>query len=70
MAFNKIIPTPVGADYAHEQNNPDTRRCRFIAHTADLSALGGFHDIQIKLFICIIGPGWISRYPDETVKKH
>jgi len=27
------------------QNNLDTRMCRFIAHIADLSACGGFHDI-------------------------
>ncbi|HLZ80305.1 MAG TPA: hypothetical protein VKP04_01635 [Ktedonobacteraceae bacterium] len=29
----------VGADYAHEQNNQDICRGRFIAPTADLSAL-------------------------------
>jgi hypothetical protein len=38
-------------DNAHEQ----TRRCRFIAHIADSSALGGFPTIQIislKVIIC------------------
>jgi len=35
MTFNKITQTPVGADYEVSQNNPDTRRCRFIVHMAD-----------------------------------
>src|SRR5437764_12167588 len=39
MQMNKITRTPVGADHEHSQMNPDTRRCRFIAHIADLSAL-------------------------------
>src|SRR6266567_4530018 len=38
MQMNQIIRTLVGADYAHEQNIPSIRRCRFIVHTADLSA--------------------------------
>ena len=40
---------------AHLQNNADTCRCRFIARTADLSALCDFHDIPLKKFISIIG---------------
>jgi hypothetical protein len=31
-------------DYTHQQTTPTFCRCRFIAHTADLSALCGFHD--------------------------
>jgi len=38
---------------ADEQMNPVFRRCRFIAHTADSSALGGFTAIRIILFISI-----------------
>jgi len=30
------------SDYGDEQINPDSRRGRFIAPTADLSACGGF----------------------------
>jgi hypothetical protein len=44
-----------GTRNADEQNNPDTRRCRFIAPTADLSALAAFPAIPIHLFICITG---------------
>jgi hypothetical protein len=39
MTFHKTSRSSMGADYADEQNNPDTRRGRFIAPTADLSAL-------------------------------
>jgi hypothetical protein len=49
-------PASVGADYDDEQNNPDTRRCRFIAHIADVSALPGFSGISLHVFITIIGP--------------
>jgi hypothetical protein len=30
------------ADFAVSRNNPANRRCRFIVHTADLSAFAGF----------------------------
>jgi hypothetical protein len=43
MAFNKIHGISVGAE--------------FIAHTADSSALSGFHDIPPILFISLIGLG-------------
>jgi hypothetical protein len=36
-------------------------------HTADVSALGRIPDIPTKKLICIIGPRWISRYPDYFV---
>src|SRR5258708_33394584 len=39
--------TPPTADYAVEQNTPPTRRGRFIAPTADLSALAGCSAIRI-----------------------
>jgi pyridoxamine 5'-phosphate oxidase family protein len=61
-----------GTPYANEQTNPATRmddspatlsaakhdtcRCRFIAHTADLSALGGLTIILMKKLICIKVP--------------
>ncbi len=35
---------------------PYTRRCRFIAHTADLSALRGIHAIPMYWSIFIIAP--------------
>src|SRR6266702_5561736 len=42
-----ITPNKVAAfvcvDYADKHTNQDTRRCRFIAHTADLSALIGIN---------------------------
>jgi len=50
------------------QFNPDTRRCRFIAHTADLSALAAFPDISLVLVNFIIGPRRVSRYPDLNCK--
>ncbi len=56
MQINQIIRTLVGADYAHEQNIPSIRRCRFIAHTADLSAQGGCSYIRIILLKGIIVP--------------
>src|SRR2546430_7109059 len=47
--------------------NPDTRRCRFIAHTADLSALGVCSGIRMIVFKLIIAPlrhreGCVWRY--------
>ena len=33
-----------------------TRRCRFIVHIADLSALGGVSTILTKKLKCMIGP--------------
>jgi hypothetical protein len=39
LALNEVNGvTPVGADYAHERNTPNTCRGRFIAPTAALSA--------------------------------
>ena len=49
----------ITADFAHEQTNPTLCRCRFIAHTADLSAFTGIYDIPINLLITIIGPGLV-----------
>jgi hypothetical protein len=51
MHVDKIIRLSVGADYADEQTHPIIRRGRFIAPIADLSALGGFSDIQMKRLI-------------------
>ncbi len=39
-----------------EHKKRDIRRCRFIAHIADLSALGGFPTIRIILLISTIAP--------------
>jgi hypothetical protein len=44
------------ADYADEQNTPAICRGRFIAPTADLSALVGWSCIRIILLKAIIGP--------------
>ena len=49
LGFKKMNGVIIGADYADEQNNPDTRRGRFIAPNADLSAFSGFHDISVTL---------------------
>ena len=38
----------VGADDEDEQNNPASRRGRFIAAIADLSALAGFSTLQVN----------------------
>jgi hypothetical protein len=35
---------------------PITRRCRFIVHIADVSALGGVSTILKKKLKCMIGP--------------
>jgi hypothetical protein len=56
MAFNTILWSRVGADYAHERNNPDSCRGRFIAPTADVSAFDGWSDVRMKYSICIIAP--------------
>jgi hypothetical protein len=56
MAIDTILRSPVGADYAHERNNPDICRGRLIAPTADLSAFDGWSDIRMKYSICIIAP--------------
>jgi hypothetical protein len=48
MAFNIIIWTAVGADYADEQINPDSRRGRCIAPGADSSAFNGYSDTQMN----------------------
>src|SRR5712692_6436495 len=44
------------ADYGLSQNNPDLRRARFIAATADLSAPVALPHTRIKLLKLIIGP--------------
>src|SRR5437879_12507254 len=44
----------VGADYANEQHTSDIRRCRFIAPSADLSALAGGSNIRTNLLNFII----------------
>ncbi len=46
--------------------NPDIRRCRFIAPTADLSALGGRSDVRIKKLLCIIGHGLAQIHISQT----
>ncbi len=49
-----------GRDNADKQNNAAIRRRTIYWRTADVSALGGFHDIHITLLITIIGPyGWL-----------
>jgi hypothetical protein len=49
------------------------RRGRFIAPTADLSALGGCSDIPIKKLIYIIAPtadlSALDGFPDTQMKK-
>ena len=56
MAFHKLLRPSVGTDNAHEQNNPDLRRGRFIAPTADLSASAGYFYFRMNLLTCIIAP--------------
>ena len=56
MVFNKIIRPSVGA--------------RFIAPTADLSALGACSDVRIKNLTCIIGQMDGQAYSDYFVKPH
>jgi len=46
--------------------NPDTRRCRLIAHTADLSALRGCSAIRIHLLMFIISPTWGDDASNRT----
>jgi hypothetical protein len=53
MKKSICIIAPI-ADYELSQHHPALRRCRFIAHTADLSAPGAFPAIPMKTFICII----------------
>jgi hypothetical protein len=66
--LNKIIRLSVraddaeGADYVNEQHTPDSRRGRFIAPSADLSALSGRSAIRMILLNFIIGPQWMFRY--------
>src|SRR2546428_6253347 len=45
--------------YADSHHTSDTRRCRFIAHTADSSALGAGSHVRIRELMFIIGPQWI-----------
>jgi hypothetical protein len=47
IQMNKLILLSVWVDNPDEQTNPDIRRRRFIARTADLSALSGYSAIQI-----------------------
>ena len=49
MQTNNIIRPAVAADYGDEQMNPDSRRGRFIAPIADLSAPGGGFPTQDNL---------------------
>ena len=51
-------------------NNLNPRRGRFIAPTADLSALGAGSDVPLHLLITIIGPPCLSYYPDYCVKRN
>jgi hypothetical protein len=48
-----LINAIVGADYADEQINPDTRRSRFIALTADSSAFGAGSHVFTLQVMCI-----------------
>jgi hypothetical protein len=45
----------VVADYDDEQNKPGTRRGRFVAPIADVSALAGFSDTSLNLLKLIVG---------------
>jgi hypothetical protein len=56
MNVNTIIQPSIWADYTDQQTNPVFRRGRFIAPSADLSALGAFPAIPMKKLICIIAP--------------
>src|SRR6266487_5734536 len=62
FAINRCLPSAykIGCVYAHEQMNPVIRRGRFIAPIADLSAPGGFPDIQMKQLKSIISPLFLS----------
>lgn len=51
---------PIAADDADEQITPDSRRGRFIAPIADVSANGGGSDVPVKLLIPINGPYGLS----------
>jgi hypothetical protein len=64
MLMNKIIRPFVGADYVDEQNNPAIRRGRFIAPSADLSAIDGCSTFQIIKLKSIIGHRWMFHFPD------
>ena len=68
MLMNQLTWTSVGADYNFLQINPDTRRCRFIAHTADVSALGSLHTIPMYELKFIIGPGSFPAIPAKNDK--
>ena len=59
MLINKITQALVGADDDFSHNTRDFRRCRFIVHIADLSALGSLHDIPMYSLMVIIGLRWI-----------
>ncbi len=47
MQIDELLQPSVGADYAHYEITRPSRRCRFIAHTADLSAFAGCSTIPI-----------------------
>jgi hypothetical protein len=71
MHMNKRTQPSVCADYADSHNNPDTSRCRFIAHTADLSAFRGFHNTPLHVFISIIGPNMYQpKFPPSVILCH
>ncbi len=63
MQIDEITRPSVGADYGFEANTPDTRRCRFIAHTADLSAFAGSSTIPLNFLNFIIGLCRLFQYP-------
>jgi len=52
-SFSQNKLDTVCADYGFSQHNLAFRRCRFIAHIADLSAFGSFHEIPLKKLISI-----------------
>jgi hypothetical protein len=70
MRMNELIQPPVGPNYAYEQTAPDTRRGRFIAPSADLSALYGCPHISIIPSMYIIDPLRISGSLDYFVNDH
>ncbi len=48
MHIDELLQPSVGANYAHYEITWPSRRCRFIAHTADLSALSvDVHGVRI-----------------------
>ena len=69
MAFH-IILLSIWTDYGISHHPPAHCRGRFIAPTADLSALGGVSDIPIMLLNLIIDPTRMFPYPDYFFTIH